>query len=246
MGDFERYGDYNEIDESPKKGIVGRILKIFIVVLCLGIFAFLIFRVVIFNHYPKSMKKIYFTEELTAYYNEASGEIGALTQDMLNSNSYGYDDAKEGNFFCKYFVYIPATEELQVTLKYNTSLMKNIEEKYGVSLDANAEDNFTFRLVAVRANDNLDENLPAEELGTPLNATLVASEYDSFLMYRYVRLCFDGVDLSVGEEDAIDWIRLEVTVKGLENEKPYMIAIYLNDEENFPLTPYKLSAKETP
>ncbi len=245
MDDFERYGDYNEIDESPKKSVVGLILKMFIVVLCLGVVGFMIFRVIIFNHYPKEMKNIYFTEELTEHYNNTSGDIGALTQELLNSRNYGYDDAKEGNFFCKYFVYIPATKELQITLRYNESLMKNIKDKYGISLDADSEDNFSYRLVAMRKNDTPDENLSAEKLGTPMEAEIVAEEYDSFLMYRYVRLVFDGVELCDGEENEVDWIRLEVTVNGVENAEPYMIAIYLNDER-FPLVPYKLSSKEKP
>ena len=246
MSDFERYGDYNEIDEPPKKSVVGTILKTFIVILCLGVVGFMVFRVILFNHYPREMKNIYFTEELTEHYNNTSGNIGALTQDMLNSRNYGYDDAKEGNFFCKHFVYIPATEELQITLRYNVSLMTKIEEEFGISLDRDSEDNFSYRLVAMRKNDTVDEDLPAEQLGTPMEAEVVAEEYDSFLMYRYVRLVFDGVKLNDGEEKEVDWIRLEVTVNGVELEKPYMIAIYLNDDERFPLVPYKLSSKEKP
>lgn len=246
MSDFERYGDYNEIDEAPKKSVVGLILKVFIVVLCLGVVGFMIFRVILFNHYPKEMKNIYFTEELTEHYNNTSGNIGALTQKLLNSRNYGYDDAKEGNFFCKHFVYIPATEELQITLRYNVSLMESIKDKYGVSLDADSEENFSYRLVAMRKNDTTDEGLSSEQLGTPMEAEVVAKEYDSFLMYRYVRLVFDGVKLNDGEENEVDWIRLEVSVNGVETEKPYMIAIYLNDDERFPLVPYELSSKEKP
>ena len=126
------------------------------------------------------------------------------------------------------------------------SLMTKIEEEFGISLDRDSEDNFSYRLVAMRKNDTVDEDLPAEQLGTPMEAEVVAEEYDSFLMYRYVRLVFDGVKLNDGEENEVDWIRLEVTVNGVELEKPYMIAIYLNDDERFPLVPYKLSSKEKP
>ena len=41
------------------------------------------------------MKKIYFNNTLTSFYNERGGEIGALTQGLRAP----YDDEKKGNFF---------------------------------------------------------------------------------------------------------------------------------------------------
>ena len=244
MSDFERYGDYNEVDEPPKKSKVGIALKLFITILCFSVVGFLIFRVFTFNYYPKEAKNIYFTDELTSLYNERGGDIGALTQGLLNSRNFGYDDANEGNFFCKHFIYIPETEELQITLKYNTSLAKNIKDKYGADIDPNNLDSFDFRLVATRASDpEVEDN--SVEVGSPMDATLVAKEYSSFLMYRYVKLVFDGVRLDVGTEDEINWIRLEVLLNGIEIEQPYTILIYWNIDE-YPLVPYELSKKEKP
>lgn len=246
MSDFERYGDYNEVDEPPTKSKVGFVLKLFIVILCFGVVGFLVFRVLTFNFYPNEMKKIYFTEELTAIYNEQDGDIGALTQDLLNSRSFGYDDSTEGNFFAKYFVYIPETEELQITLKYNTSLMKSIKDKYGIELDPNGEDNFEFRLVAARSSDET-EPTDTESIshGIPMEARVVAEEYDSALMYRYIRLVFDGVKLDRGTPSEVNWIRLEININGVQMNEPYMILIYW-DNDSFPLEPYKLSKKEKP
>lgn len=243
MSDFERYGDYNEVDESPKKSKVGLVLKIFILTLCFGVVGFLIFRVITFNYYPAEAKRIYFTEELTALYNEKDGDIGALTQDLLNSRSFGYDDANEGNFFCKHFIYIPETEELQITLKYNTSLMESIKDNYGIELDPDGKNNFSYRLVATRASDADAEE--GAEVGVPLDATLVAEEYSSFLMYRYVKLVFDDVDLGLETEDSINWIRLEISLNEVKGSSPYTILIYWNTED-FPLIPYELSGKEKP
>lgn len=245
MSDFERYGDYNEVDESPKKSKVGLALKIFIVALCLGVVGFLVFRVVLFNYYPERIKSIYFTDELTELYNSKGGDIGALTQTLLDSSSFGFDDSSEGNFYCKHMIYVPEAEQLQITLRYNVSLMSSIKEKYGIELDTDGRDNFDFSLVAARSSDETDGTETDSELGADMGATLVAEEYDSALMYRYVKLVFDGVRLDKGTEDEVNWIRLEIRLNGVEMEKPYMILIYWNTEE-FPLIPYTMSKKERP
>ncbi len=249
MSDYELYGDYNEIEDSPKKSGLGLVFKIIIFVLCFAIIGFFIFRLFAFNYYPKEITNIYFTDELTEHYNKTGGDIGALTQELLDSSSYGYDDSKDGNFFATAFIYIPATEELQITIRYNTSLMKKIEEDHGVSLDPDSESalaGFEFRLVGVRASDEIDEGASGADVGEVFDCELVAAVYDEALMYRYAKLVFDGVRLDYeDEENAVNWLRLEILVKGSENTEPYMILIYYNDE-NFPLIPYELSKEERP
>lgn len=246
MSDFERYGDYNEVDEAPGTSNVGRILKILIITLCFAVVAFIGFRLIIFNYYPDSVSGIYYTDTLLEHYNATDGSIGALTQDLLNSRNYGYDDANEGNFFCKNLILIPDINQLQVTLRYNTSLMKTLEAKYGITgLDPDG-DIFDYTLVAMRKGDEADSDAPDAEQGTPMDARLVARETDSLLMYRYVKLVFDGVDLGTeGADDSVDWIRLEVRVKGDETAQPFMILIYYSSDK-FPLLPYELSDKEIP
>ena len=245
MDDFERYGDYNEVDESPKKSIVGIILKAIIFSLCALVIGVIAFRLVIFNYYPDSVSNIYFTDELSAHYNKTGGDIGALTQELLNSRNYGYDDSRDGNFFAKNMIYIPETGELQITLRFNTALADSIKKKYGVDFDVDSKDGFTYKLVAMRASDTVSPDAASSELGRPVEATLVAEEYDSLFMYRYVKLVFDGVDLAVETPDAVDWLRLEISLNGVEMEEPYMILIYYNNK-SFPLIPYKLSKKEKP
>ncbi len=245
MSDYELYGDYNEIEEPPKKTAVSLIFKGLILLLCLFVIGFLAFRLFIFNSYPDEVTRLYFTEELSDHYNATGGNIGALTQELLNSRNYGYDDSKDGNFFAKSFIYIPKTEELQVTIRYNTSIFKSIEKKYGVKLDENSEDIFSFRLVGMRASDVVGEDDPAGELGSAFDAELKYAGVAESFMYRYVKLSFDGVDLAEGTPDAVDWLRLEIGIKGVEMEEPYMILIYYN-VKNFPLIPYELSKEERP
>ncbi len=246
MSDFERYGDYNEVDEAPTKSKIGIALKVLIYILCFGVVIFLVFRVFTFNYYPEGIKSIYFTDELTELYNKNGGEIGALTQKLLDSRSFGFDDSGDGNFYCKYMIYIPETEELQLTLRYNVSLMDAIKDEYNVELSPDGENNFNFSLVAARTSDIADDKSPNTiKYGTPIDASVVAQEYDSFMMYRYIKLVFDGVSLDTDTPDEVNWLRLDIKINGVEMEEPYTILVYWNTED-FPLIPYVLSKKEVP
>ena len=234
MDDFERYSDYNEYeDDLPrKKSRVGLILKILIDVVCLAVVGVLAFRLIIFNNYPDSIENIYFNDKLTAYYNETGGKIGALTQNLRAE----YDDPDEGNFFCDNLIVIPGINQLQISARYNVSLLDSIKEKYGVTLDENSENLFTFKLSILPLS---------KDDGTAISTgTLSAIKTDKMMMYRYYKLVFDDVALSIDGEDEV-WIRLEIFVNGVEMEKPYMVLIY-EDTETSKFEEYKLSSKERP
>ena len=64
MDDLERYGDYNEIDEPPKKSGVLTVIKITAAVIIFSIIGLLAFRLFLFNHAPNEAKNLYFTENL--------------------------------------------------------------------------------------------------------------------------------------------------------------------------------------
>jgi len=246
MDDMERYGDYNEVDEPPKKSKVGLVIKILIGIICFAVIGTLGFRMFTFNYYPDSMKKLYFTDSLTEFYNAKGGDIGAKTQELRAA----YDDPEAGNFFCGNLIVIPELGQLQVSLRYNVSLMRALDEDETLELDSPSPDDptlFTFRLY--KSGDSKNE-------ADHLVGTLVACEQDSFLMYRYYKLVFDGIDFGSVEydengevisDDEIDWIRLEVFVKGDTEAEPYSkIAIYENNEGYSKFTDYKLSHGEAP
>ena len=248
MDDMERYGDYNEVDESPTRSLPLILIKAAAAVVCLAVLGLLAFRLFTFNYYPKNVTRLYFNDSLAEFYNERGGDIGAMTQGLLDSTYYGYDDPDDGNFFCTNMVYIPELGQLQVTLRYNMSVLDKFEEKYSLSdLDPDSTELFNFRLKATRDSDpTTDEKLPDEQLGTFLDADLSDAVWESFVMYRYVRLVFDGIDFgSEAEGNSINWIRLEVRVEGDESETPHMILIYY-DTDSYPFEPYKLSRDEVP
>ena len=232
MEDMERYGDYNEIDEPPKKqvNIVLLILKILTGVVCLAVVGVLGFRLILFNNYPDSMKNLYFNDTLTEYYNLTGGEIGAKTQDLRAK----YDDPDRANFFCDNLIVIEGADQLQISVRYNASNLVDIANELKLEpLDDMDPDIFTFRLY-----DNNQK----------IYSDVTSVVFESNMMYRYQKLVIDGVELSDdGSGIYPEWIRLEIFVKGQESAEPYaMVAIYENNSEYSNFTDYELSESEKP
>ena len=234
MDDFERYGDYNEIDEPPSRNRLNMILAIsagaviLLVVVVIGI------RLFTFNHYPKTMRTLYFNDTLTEYYGAMDGNIEVLTQELRAP----YDDANHSNFFVGKLMLIPEIDQIQMCLRFNKSLGQALLENYGIeNFDPNNEMQFTFRLW----RDGDDTNPDGYEIGV-----LTVAEWESYAMYRYCKLVFDDVDLGLDSEDGVEWIRLEIFVEGVNADTPFMIAVYENNEEYSKLDEYKLSRGEKP
>lgn len=237
MEDIERYGDYNEIDEPPsgKRNILFTVIKILVAVAIIAVVGVLGFRIYFFNYYPDSMKNIYFTEGITEYYNENGGEINALTQNLRAP----YDDADKGNFFCDNLIVIKDIGELQVSLRYNVSAVANMEKVLGLSgLSADDPELLSFRLYMSGESENAEDHIIGTLAAEPITETK--------FMYRYYKLAFSDIDFGE-QEDKIEWIRLEVFVKGQERAEPFAkIAIYEDNEDYSSFSEYKLSSEERP
>lgn len=233
MEDIERYGDYNEIDEEPggNKNPVATFLKILIVALCILVVGVILLRVVLFNYYPKAMKNIYFNDGLKEYYTQQNGDIGALTQSMRAP----YDDPDFASFMADNLIVIKEAGQLQLSIRYNSSVFDTIEEKYGVRLDKSSDELFAFEL----------ERVPFDKTEKPYKIGELDYEVSSdFLMYTYYKLVFDGVEFYHAETP--DWIRLKITLKDIPTADPYYILVYENTEEYNNFSDYKLSGKERP
>lgn len=233
MEDIERYGDYNEVDEAPggTKNPVVTFLKILIITLCLLVVGVVMFRVILFNYYPKNIKNIYFNDDLTEYYRANDSDIDAVTQSLRAP----YDDPDFASFFADNLIVIRGAGQIQLSLRYNSSVFDTIEEKYGVRLDEDSDELFTFRLERVPFGKDAE----AYEIGE-----LEHCESASKLMYTYYKLVFDGVDFF--DDGTQDWIRLKITINDIPEADPYYILIYEDTEEYSEFTDYKLSGKEKP
>ena len=228
MEDMERYGDYNDIDDEEKgkkQGPIQILLKVLVAVVIIAVIGMLAFRIFIFNSYPASMSTLYLTDSLKAL----GDELVAMTQ----TNSVKYDDSKDGNFFFEHLAVVPDADHLQVTVRYNTSLLTALNEKYGLELssDASPDEIFDFNLTRTKTGyvaEEGDTEVPTEKAGD-----LVYAFSDSSFMYRYARLAFDGCDLGLDDgETAVGWVRLEITVKALADRadvEPYYLAVYVGE-----------------
>ena len=232
MSDYERYGDYNEIDEAPggkSKNPVVIILKAVIALVCISVVGILAFRMVLFNSYPDGAKRLYFNDTLTAYYESTDGEIGAKTQELR----FPYDDEDLGNFFCDYLVVIEGAEQIQISVRYNTASLARLAEEAGLeSISPDDMNAFEYRLC-----DNYGR----------VYGTYEIASFDTQVMYRYTRLVFDGVDVTPDESGVFpEWIRLEIVAKGATTDAVYMVPMYENNEDYSLFTEYTLSREERP
>ena len=226
--DMERYGDYTEYeDDIPRrKNLPVLIMSILIGIVCFSVVGFLGLRILLFNYYPSSAKDLYFTEKLTEYYNQTEGEIGAKTQDLRAP----YDDPNVANFFCDNLIVIDEIGEIQVSVRFNTSAIENmIAASSYETLDPEDADLLTFRLY--------DNN------GKVYEAPVYVGT-ESFLMYRYYKVVFDGIDL---KDNPPNWIRIEIFVKGQTSAEPFaMVPIYENNVDYAKFKDYKLGKEERP
>ena len=231
MDDMERYGDYNEVDEPPKSNnIFVTIVKILIAVVCIAVAGILGFRIVLFNYYPDSTKNLYLDNTLSALLME-DGDVEIKKQDLR----FPYDDPEEGNFFAEHLYVIEEAGQLQIAIRYNDSIFDTIEKNYGVRLEGDGKELFTFRLARdPRVNDTVageqvDEDTIGEVVAEPVG-NLTYIETESLMMYTYFKLVFNDIDFGSSEEPKVEWIRIEISINGVEMEEPYMILIYENND----------------
>ena len=237
MEDMERYGDYNEVDESPSKNPVTTFLKGVLLVFCFAVIGLLAFRIAVFNYYPKTMSQIYFNDTLTEYYNATGGNIGAKTQELR----FPYDDNDDGNFFCDNLIVIEGAEQIQVSLRFNTALYETFLTKYGIDISELGTDAFRITLARDPLADS-EKDVVAIEI-----AEVSDIVEDSFLMYRYYKLVFDDVELGLDDgEEKVEWLRLEVELLGTEEKTIFTVPIYENNDSYSEFKDYKLSKGEIP
>ena len=254
MEDFERYGDYNELEDGYyKKGrnIPMLVLKILTALICISVIAVIAFRLVLFNRYPAAVSNIYFNDTLKNFYSETDGNIGAKTQ-VLKAP---YDNNKKASFFCDKLIVIDKIGQLQITVRYNSSNVADIAYSAGLSYELDDMDPsiFSFRLCACYGDIQMPGSVRIVEDDGDFYDVVYYDDmsepiFESHMMYRYQKLIFDGVKFIENDTEAGPvWIRLEVFVKGQSADFPFAkIPIYENHETAAPFSEYKLSDEEIP
>ena len=177
---MEQYGHMEEVygPSDKKSSPLVRILKIFIALVLLLLIGFIIFRIWIMESHPAAMEELSFNETLRAHYSEVGRDMKVYTQDIR----IPYDDSDEGYFFAHSLFLIPDADQVQITVRFNRSTVKKMQELYG---DAVADENsFSYRLSDSQGN----VYLPSD------------TEKDSRFLYRYRKLTFDGVAFPLPSE----------------------------------------------
>ena len=248
--DMERYGDYTEFedDQPKKKTAVGTILSVIVAIVCTAVLCVLGLRVLVSGYYPKDMKRLFFNETLTAYYNENGGDIGAKSLEIR----YPYDDAEDGKFFAGNLIFIPGANQMQFTVRLNKNVYKELSEKYGIE-----EDSLKLNFSIKKSVKIGDEDAQIKELDPVPTVKVVDTA--SFFMYDCFKIVCDDFYWDF-KSDKSELLLLEITIDGvdhqLKDEKTgevkypaHKITLYWNTEEiddYSRLKDYKLHRKEHP
>ena len=236
MDDMERYGDYNEIDESPNGNLPLTIIKILVCAICLLVAGVIAFRIVLFNYYPSSMRSLYVDDKLVAA--NTNGTLSIKTQDLR----YGYDDPDLGNFFADYLYVVDELGRVQITLRCNVAIRDRLNSKYGKdTAPEGSELPFTFELYRNNLSGTEGDGeyvfYERDKVGE-----LVSVEKTTVFMYTYYRLVFDNVDFD-GENgtDLVKWL----SVAALVGDDVYTrILIYENNETYSTFEDYEVTEGE--
>lgn len=178
---------FNDDDASaPKPSLLVRIIKWIGLAIIIVIIGCLVYRCATHRYEPEVSDKIIMNEEFIELYNN--------DPDNFEVRRYGIQKpwvdvaGRQGRLMeIKHLYYVPATRQLQVTLKYNADIVPGEYSELPPSGTSESDLKIPFEVSLV------DEE---------------KKEYTSFVYetgsrerFRYIRLCFDDVDIETGETD---------------------------------------------
>ena len=161
-----------------------KIFKFFGLAIVLWVVLLMSFRIYTVNHYPPTAEGIVPTDSLKAAY--AAGTLDAETWEARTL----YDNNRKSKFFSHQPIYVPSTETLIVTLRYNNSLLEIMADDFGFEKSSSRD--------------------------LPLDVSLFADGYErihpttsrfstAFGLYGYRRYVFEGVSA-----DMLDGLYIDV------------------------------------
>ena len=186
MADYERYGDYNDIDEEKigQRRPVLRLLRIFFTVALFLFAGFLIFRLIVAEYYPRALKTFRMTPALEAY-----AEENDLDPERVKI-SVPYDDNTRASFIADNLAIERNAGAVQFTLRLSKYTMTRLAETTGTDPEKKPDES---RFIVRLQDDFGNVYEVSDQIGR------------SYLWYRSVRYCFDGVNF-----EGVGWIRAEI------------------------------------
>lgn len=180
---------------TKPKSRAGKIVRYIALSLVVLVYGLLMFRIFIKSD-PESAKCFIWTEDSLAAYNSAPDSFEILTQKIATyQKEIGKDDnglpicetvtyndiTSDGSFTISNFLYVPATGELTITVRYNRSALESLKEECGLEALPSGEP-FFFALE-----------------GTGADGSEYSTDYryypSSRFTYEYRRLVFRDVTL---------------------------------------------------
>ena len=224
---YNDYGDYSEELVYQSKSTLRkffswrtlkRVLKVLFLLLILFVYAILFFRLCSGSP-PKSLTRLIWTESMLTAYAQAGEDFIVYSQEPAEHI------AQDGYFGVYDIRYIPATEELQLTVRYNNSSTEKLEEELTeketearrAAIETRLrEENPDMSgselssLVEAELTSELEENPIVIQLSEQPFLFILRDNYgrvytsysyisDEKTVYQYLRLSFEGVDLFGGE-----------------------------------------------
>lgn len=191
----------------------GNIIKYTIYVIVAILLLFFLWRI-FFAYDYRTLSDINVSEDLKKVY-EADG-------DFLSNNIHN-DHSTDGYFAAYSFVYIPDINQIQVTVRYNESILEELKIPEGeypeILLSLNDDKTYTFT------------EIDKDEFIHPAEVT-----HDKRLFYNYMRLVFDNVPDSNDKN-------IVLTLRSPDNTDNIVSYHVLHYAEQ-PFENYKFSGKE--
>lgn len=180
--------------------IFSRILKWSCIGVIAAVFALLIGRIALQDHWPASMTSYRISDAYSTA--AADGEAPAVYRQRLRISYDDRDNGKYARFMASNQYYCPELGELQVTLRYNNSTLDRVREDFSLSETPEAADElFDFTVV--------DQTILNSDFDNENRAHLVHIESERQFMYTYLKLTFRGIDF-----EKADWLRIEIYYSG--------------------------------
>ena len=194
--------EYYAPPESRTFKIIKKVLGTFIVAFVFVFIGALLLRIMFADYYPKSMKGLYFTDELLEHYTASPEDFAAyrLDADYRYIPDLNAKGENVGNFFAANLIFVPENGSVQCFVRYNRATLERLNEEYGLSLTSdNINDEISISLFCSHG---------AGENGEAYAGPTYQSEnerYHKVWIYNYIGLCFEDVDI-----ESAYWMRLEI------------------------------------
>lgn len=195
--DYGSYRKYLEDEEFKSRPIIRKIfswrgfkfgIKLLAYLVVIGIFALLLWRIFSSKN-PQKASDLIWTQRSYAAYKEYGSDLLMYTQDLKKVFE------EDGKFSIYELRYIPASSEIQFTIRYNKSTLDTLAEELTENKRKELGDAFTEAdIITV---NKLPEMPFVFALRDDQGNAYTESEYTTFTKgrYTYLRIAFSGVDL---------------------------------------------------